>query len=187
MRDFARVSAVAALILTISLGLAACGGVTAHNASARHRASAAPAATATPRTFYTAGYPQSTTTPNCPRVNRVLDSVFDGSYAGLPPAKTTQDLISNFLGQTTGAVNAMEPVMTSLNETPGGKGPRGMPQKLLQAEANLYVVVGLMANEQAGDWTQQNINSLSSSLTTIDQICATPSTPWAQQFEQGLQ
>jgi hypothetical protein len=175
----------------VVIGLAACGGATAHNASARHSASATSAPTATPSTLYTAGYPQSTTTPNCPQINGVLDSVFDGSYAGLPAAKTTQDLINNFLGQTTdangNAVNAMAPVMAKLGETPGGKGPRGMPQKLLQAEANLYVIVGLMANEQAGQWTQQNINTLSSSLTTIDQICATPSTPWAQQFEQGLQ
>lgn len=177
------------LFALLALGLASCGSPAAHHTSGSAAASAPPAAA--PSTQDTTEYPQSTRTPNCPQINRVLNNVFNGNYAGLPPAKTTQDLINNFLGQTTdangNAVNAMEPVMQGLDETPHGAGPPGMPSKLLQAEADLYVVVGLMANEQEGDWTQRYINELQSSLTTIDEICTTPSTPWAQQFGKGLQ
>lgn len=174
----------------LALGLASCGSPAAHHTSGSIATSSSPAAAPSTQQD-TTEYPQSATTPNCPQVNRVLNSVFNGSYAGLLPAKTTQDLINNFLGQTTdangNAINAMEPVMQSLNETPHGAGPPGMPSKLLQAEADLYVVVGLMANEQEGNWTQRYINELQASLTTIDEICATPSTPWAQQFGKGLQ
>jgi len=63
-----------------------------------------------------------------------------GRPAVLPPAKTTQNLINNFLGQTTDAngntPNAMGPVMANAGDGPGGK-LRRMPMKLLQAEADL--------------------------------------------------
>jgi hypothetical protein len=174
--------------VVLAAPLAACGSAAPHHTSMPASPPATSAASSDPST---ADLPQSTTTPNCPQINRVLNSVFDGSYAGLPPATTTQDLINNFLGETTDAngnpVNAMESVMQSVSGTPHGAGPPGMPSKLLQAEADLYVTVTAMADEQAGYWTQQNINALQSSLTTIDEICATPSTSWAQQFAQGLQ
>jgi uncharacterized lipoprotein len=71
------------------IGLAACGNASAHNASATHTPKAASATTPSASAPTTASGPQSTSTPNCPQVNSVLDSVFDGSYAGLPPAKST--------------------------------------------------------------------------------------------------
>jgi hypothetical protein len=60
-----------------------------------------------------------------------------------------------------------------------------MPMKLLQAVADLYIVSNELAGLPEGDWAQQMINTLQPILTTIDDVCAPPSTPWAQQFEQG--
>jgi hypothetical protein len=98
-----------------------------------------------------------------------------GRPTGLPRAKTTQNLINNFLGQTTDAngntPNPMGPVMANAGDGPGGK-LRRMPMKLLQAEADLCI-----AACPRGDWTQKVINTLPSSRTTSDEVCATPSTP----------
>jgi hypothetical protein len=62
------------------------------------------------------------------------------------------------------------PVMESLTATPH------------EAEADLFVTTNAMAGEPIGEWTQQQLSALQSSLDAIVQICATPETPWAQQF-----
>ncbi len=67
----------------------------------------------------------------------------EGRPTGLPPAKTTQNLMNNFLGQTTDAngntPNAMGPVMANAADDPGGR-LRGMPMKRVQAEADPCIV-----------------------------------------------
>jgi len=79
--------------------------------------------------------------------------------------------------------SALGPVMANAGDGPSGK-LRGMPVKLLQAVADLYIVSNELAGLPEGDWTQKMINTLQSSLTTIDEVCATPSTPWAQQLSR---
>jgi hypothetical protein len=92
--------------------------------------------------------------------------------------------MNDFLGRTTDAnentPNAMGPVMASAGDGPGGK-LRGMPMKL--TEADLFIAGP--ARGAAG--AQKMINTLQPSRTTSDEVRATPSTPWAQQFEQRLQ
>ena len=90
----------------------------------------------------------------------------DGRPTGLPSAKTGQDLVNKFLGQT----------MDANGNTPGALGLvmaahgqcrrwsrwklRGMLLKLLQAVADLYIVSNELAGLPEGDWAQQMINTL---------------------------
>ena|ERR1019366_2088285 len=86
--------------LTLATGLAACG-------SQPHSATSAPKAAAT----QTAG--------DCSQINSALNSVFNGDYAGLPPAKTTGDLMNNFLGQDNNATSALARIMAEHGTAPG--------------------------------------------------------------------
>ena len=89
-----------AAAVALTTGLAACG-------SQPHSAASAPEAAAT----QTAG--------GCSQINSALNSVFNGDYAGLPPAKTTGDLLNNFLGQDNNATSALARIMAEHGTAPG--------------------------------------------------------------------
>ena len=92
--------AVPAIALAAGISLTGCGGQP-------HSAALAPKATATQ------------TASGCSQINSTLNSVFNGDYAGLPPAKTTGDLLNNFLGQSNPATTALASIMAEHGTAPG--------------------------------------------------------------------
>jgi hypothetical protein len=87
-----------------------------------------------------AAKPHKTTAPQaaggCPQINSTLNSVFNGDYAGMSPAKTTGDLLNNFLGQDSGATSVLASIMAEHGTAPG----------LRSAEAKLNADVNTLDN-----------------------------------------
>ncbi len=94
--------AIPAIALASGITLTACG-------SQPHSAATAPKAAAT----QAAG--------GCSQIDSTLNSVFNGDYAGLPPAKTTGDLLNNFLGQSNPVTSALASIVAEKGTAPGLK------------------------------------------------------------------
>jgi hypothetical protein len=99
-------------------------------------------------------------TTGCSQINSALNSVFDGSYAALPAAKTTDDLLSNFLGQTTPVTSALAPIMAEHGTAPG----------LRAAEAQLNADVNRLDNTSYVSSAQEAV--IIPDLKAISDICS---------------
>jgi Host cell surface-exposed lipoprotein len=137
----------AAGLIVSSLSLAACS-------SAAH----SPPAPVVTRTV-TAPTTVTASTTGCAQINSALNSVFDGDYAGLTPAKTTGDLINNFLSG--GTATALTPVMAGNTTVPG----------LRAAESRLNTDENALANTSDASSSQSAV--LVPDLKAISTICGT--------------
>jgi hypothetical protein len=138
---------VTAGLIIAGLSAAACG-------SATHSAPVASTARSTSQTT------------GCAQINSALNSVFDGSYAGLPPAKTTGDLLDSFLGQSTPVTSALAPIMAEHGTAPG----------LRTAEAQLNADVNRLDNTSYVTSAQEAV--IIPDLKAISGICG--SATWTQ-------
>ena len=103
--------------------------------------------------------PALSSTNGCSQINSALDTVFDGSYAGLPPAKTTGDLLDSFLGQSLPVTSALAPIMAEHGTAPG----------LRTAEARLNADVTRLDNTSYVSSAQSAV--LVPDLKAISDIC----------------
>ena len=99
------------------------------------------------------------TTTGCIQINSVLNAVFDGQYAGLPPAKTTGDLLNDFLGQSNPVASALAPIMAEHGTAPG----------LRAAEARLNADVNTLDNTSYVSSAQEAV--IIPDLKAISHIC----------------
>ena len=95
----------------------------------------------------------------CPQINTALNSVFNGDYAGMLPAKTTGDLLNNFLGQDSGATSVLASVMAEHGTAPG----------LKPAEAKLNADVNTLDNTSDVSSAQSAV--IVPDLKAISDIC----------------
>lgn len=132
--------AAPAIALAAGISLSACGGQP-HSAAPALKATASQAA------------------GGCSHINSTLNSVFDGDYAGLPPAKTTGDLLNNFLGQSTPVTSALASIMAEHETAPG----------LRSAESKLNGDVTTLDNTSYVTSAQSAV--IVPDLKTISDIC----------------
>jgi hypothetical protein len=125
--------------------------------------------------------PESHAAAGCSQINDTLDNLFDGSYAGLPPAQSILDLVNNLVGASSDwyAQDVNVP---------------GVSQSLMKAEADINVAGGLLSNLPGNDaylWTspavsggESDVQQLIDGLNRVQSLCATASTPWTQNLTQ---